>query len=244
MARSAQIYDFTLAANGSAVLLVEGGYYRLQTATGAVQVRRDGGSSISPLYPGQGERAEFTRLTITDKTGAANVGTIIIADDNFIDERITGEVSVIDGGLFRSINNKNFMCGVDCAALVGNLSHVQLWNPHASLFLAVDLLTFSAQTAGSILKLNVSSVACTTLQVIPQAKRMGGAASVAELRTQQNVTALGGATFMNSIYPPATFTQMTLKEPIVVPPANGLMVLNLFPNANVAAGFSFYEFTP
>ena len=65
-------------------------------------MRPDGGSSLSPLYAGQGQRKEFQRLTVTDKSGAANVVLIIVADDDFIDDRITGEVSVIDGSKART----------------------------------------------------------------------------------------------------------------------------------------------
>lgn len=88
MGRATQTYDFTLTAGGSQVLNVEGSFYRIQSATGNVEVRRDGGSVLGPLTVGQGERAEFRRLTLRDLSGGANSGRILVADGSFIDDTV------------------------------------------------------------------------------------------------------------------------------------------------------------
>jgi uncharacterized protein YegP (UPF0339 family) len=87
--RAAQIYDFALAAGETQVILTEGSYYKIASATGAINVRRSNGSMLAGLMPGQGERdQDFNKLTITDASGAPNVGRIIVADRTFVDDRL------------------------------------------------------------------------------------------------------------------------------------------------------------
>lgn len=87
--RATQFYDFTLAANASQTILAEGSYYKILTSTGALRIRRDGGSGIGPITAGHGERnAEYKRLTITDLSGAGNSGIIVVADADFVDEQL------------------------------------------------------------------------------------------------------------------------------------------------------------
>jgi hypothetical protein len=95
MSIAAKIYDMTLAIGQSKELLVQGTYYRIQTATGTVTVSRNGGSAVGPLLPGQGEQGDdFSRLTVTNTTGSINNLTVLIADNNFIDNRLQGSVTV------------------------------------------------------------------------------------------------------------------------------------------------------
>lgn len=87
--KSTQLYDFTLTANGSQVILADANFYKILTATGDVAITRDGGSTVRPMRAGRGEReVDFQRLTIRDISGAPNSGTIVVGDSNFIDDTI------------------------------------------------------------------------------------------------------------------------------------------------------------
>lgn len=87
--KSTQLYDFTLAANGSQVILADANFYKILTATGDVAITRDGGSTVRPMRAGRGEReVDFQRLTIRNISGAPNSGTIVVGDSNFIDDTI------------------------------------------------------------------------------------------------------------------------------------------------------------
>lgn len=87
--KSTQLYDFTLAANSSQVILADANFYKILTATGDVAITRDGGSTVRPMRAGRGEReVDFQRLTIRDISGAPNSGTIVVGDSNFIDDTI------------------------------------------------------------------------------------------------------------------------------------------------------------
>jgi len=94
------IYDFTLGAGGSQLISVPGTYFKVLTASGGtVRVRLDTGESYK-LKPGQGARLPagkwFRDLSIIDTSGGANVGTIFVGDSGSIDDRITGDVSIVD----------------------------------------------------------------------------------------------------------------------------------------------------
>lgn len=93
--KATQLYDFTLAAFGSQVILADANFYKILTSTGDVQITRDGGSRIRPMSAGRGEReVEFLRLQITDISGAPNSGTIVVGDSNFIDDTIVLSSSI------------------------------------------------------------------------------------------------------------------------------------------------------
>ena len=87
--KTTTLYDFTLVAGGSQVILADANMYKVLTATGDISVTRDGGATIKPLRAGRGERnVEFQRLMIKDLSGAPNSGTILVGDSDFIDDTI------------------------------------------------------------------------------------------------------------------------------------------------------------
>jgi hypothetical protein len=110
--KSARMYDFTIPANGSFQLNVEGEYVRIMSSTGTLELVTDS-YRIGPIAAGQGQaNAPFKRLTINDKSGSANKGVILVAASDFVDQRITGEVSVMDGGKSISIAGRAFMASI------------------------------------------------------------------------------------------------------------------------------------
>ena len=87
--KTTSLYDFTLTANGTFVVLADANFYKVLTSTGDIQVTRDGGATIKPLRAGRGERnVPFQRLVIKDISGAPNSGTILVGDSDFIDDTI------------------------------------------------------------------------------------------------------------------------------------------------------------
>lgn len=87
--KTTTLYDFTLTANGSFVILADADFYKVLTSTGDISVTRDGGATIKPLRAGRGERnVPFQRLVLKDLSGAPNSGTILVGDSDFIDDTI------------------------------------------------------------------------------------------------------------------------------------------------------------
>ncbi len=244
MARAAQIYDFTLTANGTFVLPVEGSFYRIRTSTGAVGVRRDDGSILSPIYEGQGEQdRDYKRLTIIDRSGAANSGTIIVADNYFVDERVAGEVSTISGGFARSLANAAYAGGSSIGPLAGNYSALQLWNPTGSnKNLVITDVIANSYTASTNTMFRSANAALTALVGNPVAKLMGGAASVAEMRSDQTPAMAGVGNLLPFVSASTSISsQYRFDEPIVLPPNTGLIISGSIVNAAMIAAFQFWE---
>lgn len=86
-----QPYDFTLTPGGSQTILVMGEYFRIQSATGAVTVTVEGYGKLPGLLTGQGlQRVPYSRLILTDASGAANAGVILCSGAEFVDNRTYG----------------------------------------------------------------------------------------------------------------------------------------------------------
>lgn len=90
-----QIYDFAMAAGGSFPLPVAGSYFRILTTVGDVDVVGDTFGRLGPINRGQGlADKQYGRLTIQDRSGAPNAGTILVSDSNFIDQTLFGSISL------------------------------------------------------------------------------------------------------------------------------------------------------
>lgn len=89
MKKATALYDFTLTAFGSQTILADANFYKILTSAGDVSITRDGGSTVKPMRAGRGERnVDFLSLIIRDLSGAANAGTIVVGDSEFIDDTI------------------------------------------------------------------------------------------------------------------------------------------------------------
>lgn len=95
MAKNLQIYDFSVAANGSFQLPVEGSYVRIISCIGNVNVIGDTFGKLGPINKGQGlQNTPYHRLTIQDTSGSANSGTVLVSDEDFIDQTLYGSISL------------------------------------------------------------------------------------------------------------------------------------------------------
>lgn len=98
-----KVYTFTVPANGAFPLLVISDYFRLQSATGAVDVSGDTFGTLPDLLTGQGlENTPYNRLVFTDKTGAPNTVSVLCSGDLFIDNRTYG-VNSLDAATIASL---------------------------------------------------------------------------------------------------------------------------------------------
>lgn len=244
MTRAAQIYDFSLAAGGNVNLAVSGGYYRIMSATGAVRVRREGGSQLGPLYPGQGEREEFNRLTITDVSGAANTGYILVSEESFVDERITGEVAVIDGGRAATLAGSSYITLGSLGVVGGNYNCHQLLNPAGSGRRVVIEGVFAGGTVSSLVFIGHNNVALPNLYgASPSSNKLsGGAAGLAERRWENSAVVNGNTSATLAAFLPANQNFLyTFKRPIVLLPGAGYAISDRTVAADLQSGFDFYE---
>lgn len=243
MTRSARVYDFTIPAGGAVTVLAEGSFYRLMTAAGSIEVRRNNGSIVGPLLPGQGERAEFLSLTLTDKSGASNPGSILIGDDTFIDDRISGEVSVIDGEVARSLAAVAFIGSNYMNPGAGLSAHVQLWNPVGSgKRLVVGSSVFSGSSEFSLLRLKRHNAPLANLAASPQNLMETGPATVAQLRNEANAGVLGGVSLTGPLWAAGnSFNRREFVTPILIDPGSGIHWVQGTVNLLLAAEFEYFE---
>lgn len=246
MARTAQIYELVLAANATETLLVEGGFYKLLAASGDVKIAREGGSAIGPMLPGQGERIDFRRLTITNLTASPNTVDVLVADDSFVDTRVYGAVNVIDGGRLLTMTDAAYVGTATVVAAAGLYSCAQLWNPPGNTKWASIARVICVSTASSAHQLRPANVALATAGNIPQPKKIltGTSNSTMQVRTDQNVGTPGGSVIgfvWQTGNVPFVFD---FKEPIILKPGQGLNVIQANVNTSEAANFDFIEFTP
>jgi hypothetical protein len=247
MTRAAKIYEYPLAANQTVIIPVDGGFYKLLAATGDVQISRNGNTGLRPLLPGQGERENFKTLTITDLSGAANNVEIIVADNNFVDDRIYGNVQVIDGGRLLTMTDAAYVGSAFVGASVGNYSAGQLWNPAGNTkWASISRVICSSSTANPVFELRPHNAALTTLGNIPQPKRVltGSSNSTMQVRRDQTVAIVGGSVIGVVLGAARSIWPFDFKEPVILPPGQGLILVNSTANADIAVNFDFYEFTP
>lgn len=244
MTRAARVYDFTIPAGGAITVLAEGSFYRLMTAAGGIEVRRNNGSIVGPLLPGQGERAEFLSLTLTDKSGASNPGSILIGDDTFIDDRISGEVSVINGAVSRALAGVAYVCGDYSNPVAGQYSHVSLFNPGGSgRLLVVSKITMSSYVTLSGVRVRRSSAALANAALVaPVNKLESGPASVAAMSNEASAASLGGAQVAMGIWAaPNSLAQIDFAEPILIGPGSGIVLGQLTVNQFIWGNFEYWE---
>ena len=243
MKSTAQIYENTIAAGASIQLLVAGGFYKLLSATGTVTVSREGGSTIGPLLPGQGEREQFYRLTVTNTSGAINNVRILVADESFIDTRVYGAVEFVNGQAIRTKNNFAWSSGGPCPSVAAQMAHVQLWNPVGSgvnVFVTEVSFCDTSGAAGTF-QMRYHNANLLTIVGSSRAKKVDLAAHPTVFTYIENNASAIGTSFGGRYMVIANGTH-TLQptDPIELPPGWGLITVNTVLGGTNASNFQFY----
>lgn len=221
--KATRVYDFAMTALGSFSLPVTGSFFRILTSTGAVSVQGDFGN-VAPISAGQGLRDQpFTRLELTDRSGVANVGTIIVSDGAFVDDRISGEVSVIDGEKSRTIAGGMFGGTSFCAAAAATAC-IQLWNPAASgknlIVIAVEI---GAPANTSVRFGQTTGQLASVYAAAGNKKSTGPAASALVLYESKVVPPVLVSSLRLSYLAANVMIPWSIKGAIVIQPGYGLM---------------------
>jgi hypothetical protein len=231
-------------------------YYELLSGGGVdqrIRVESMGGGWAVVLRPGQGFRLpaeETAGIVITNISGTAMAGTLKLGprDWQFEDQRLIGEVSVIDGGLTRTRSNQAFM-GVSSitTSTAANMAGVQLWNNAAiggRLLVVSQIIMHSsfAGTVGYTLRIEGSPM---SNPVASQSKMITQAASaIAQIRTVESGS--WGASPIGVIAAPqGNHAVFRASEPIVLAPQTGLLVTDSVTSAvhTTTGTFEHYEVT-
>lgn len=240
--KSARIYDFTLPANGSMQLNVEGEYLRIMSSTGSVEIVTDV-MRLGPLKTGQGqENTPFKRITINDKSGIANIGTILVASSGFVDQRISGTVEVVDGGKNRTLAGSAFSAASSPGpggASVYTTSY--LYNPAGGLVnVVINDLYFSSATAQVIYVVMGTGLPPGNVFQIPSKNSGGVIATALKYDNSIGAAVSGGVLFAQAVQ----INQQSiikLTEPLVLRPGAWMAIACQTPNTDLQATRQFFE---
>ena len=242
-------YPINLAPGATTTVESRGGflYFESASAGGAdtsikiVIPGANGGELI--LQVGQGFKQKFDRFFVTNAVGAGTiVGFLVIADDEFIDHRVVGTVNVIDGGKSRTAANSAFAGYLYQPLVAGNIAQVQLWNPvgnNKNLFVE-QIIVFVTSPAANGIGVRKTNAALGASLGNAISKKLGGAASSAELHAASTVTAAAtAADTLIALSKSVAFFKFT--EPLMIVPGMGLMLLNASAGEEIGATFEFFE---
>jgi len=234
-------YDFNLLAGQSQNIDVKGRFFKYKSGTGMIRVRTSLGGAVD-LLPGQGvEDVEFTGLTVSDRSGANNVGSILAGAFKYTDDRISGSVEVIDGGRNRTIANQAFMTNTYCGPTAGNTPMVQLWNPVGSgKRVVVERVTRSSGSAGNIVVALVN-YALATFDKYARSKLSGGSVSTSEVRYFSKVGAQNDPALTSDPVQANVPLLFQFIEPVVLLPGFGLVIAASSIGTDVVGAFEYFE---
>jgi hypothetical protein len=234
-------YDFSLAAGAAQSFDVVGTFVKYQTGTGLIRVRMSMGEYVD-LLPGQGVfSVNYTRFTVTDRSGANNVGALLAGDFDFRDSRITGDVTVIDNSKNNVMSGSNFVSNRSIVGVAANYLMLQIFNPAGSgKRVAINGLSITSTLGATIsMGLSLADIAGDTRN--GWNKRSGGASSATRINALYDTTmtfaAAGAITSYGGFLMTAGVTMpIPIKQPIILFEGQGIV----FVNGTVASGTSLF----
>lgn len=240
-------YDFRIPAGGVRVLEAGGTRFLVRSTTGLINIRWDRGN-LDGIEAGQGQvdPKGFSRLFLTNPTAAEISGYLQISDDLFIDNRITGDVSVINGEQIRTLNQGRFFGAPTAQYAAPDYTVVQLWNPSLSQRTVIlTALEVSQSLAGTFVIFGNAVALTDDLSAGRIANAyVGGASPYAQLRAEASVGAAVAQPYGYSFRYDNIANQLfkpTLSGPIAIGPGKGLCILSYNPGAGVQANMEWYE---
>lgn len=254
-----QKYDFTAPASGaSQTVNAPGRYvkYSVGNASG-----NDTGLIITPgskpgskilLYPGQSftlpeSVAQPNGWTIANATGQANIaGTLIIGEGRLDDNTLSGVVSVVDGGKYRTLANNSFAIGAGAPGQgASNYVIGQLWMPPGS---GVRAVVESISVRADVTAISGNIVFSNTALASPiqttngNSKLAGGASAQAQIKiAASTVNNQPAQQLFGFSVQAGGFQNMYDVEPIVVLPGWGLNINCVTLNATMVVNVQWYE---
>lgn len=244
---SVQQYDLNIPVGGSQAIDVAGDRVQFLSATdpfAVIEVRPNFAQGNITLKPGQGMRfsEQVQRWVVFNKGTVALTGMMLIGTGDFIDQRISGTVDVIDGGKARTLGNVAFAGFTYQGAVAAQCGRVQLWNPAGSgKNVVVEQVLTLAGGVATACHIKLNTAALTTLDQVGQSKKSGGTASVMELRRDSTATPSAAPMLLAAGMPASQLTPYKPVEPVVLIPGYGLLIYGTVVNTDIGASFEWYE---
>lgn len=238
-------YDFDIPGNGGMDITAIGQYVKYKSGLGAVRIRMSSGGYVD-LIPGQGfkVKTEFASINVSDRSGNANKGTVLIGDYEFQDDTINGVVTIVDGAKQNTLAKNCFLGTVNSGAVAANFNMACLINPTGSVKnVVVEAINVSGPTA-TIVSMHMLSIS-QSLAVHAQNKYaaiVGGVPSIAFIEPQNTNTfgALGLPFSSGQLSVNAPIVRR-YAEPLIIPPGMAVLVVNNNVAQAIFVDFEFRE---
>lgn len=247
-----QDYDIKLAPGEVRLINVQADYiyYRAGSAGGADAAiefaPRSGGESVF-LYPGQSYRVPVgARMgadwTLRNRKGEATIiGQILMGEGSFQDNRISGAVEVIDGGKNRTMAGAAFLGGTAAIGSATQYTHLQLASVAVGRRVVIKTIMIFTNATQQV-NVTTNPGLLGTLEGYARSKKVGGAASTAQMRSALTAGLTGSAPFYT--FPTVTGGVpflLTLQEPMVLENGENLLVEAASVGTYLGATFEFIE---
>jgi hypothetical protein len=221
----AKIYQFTIPANGMYPLPVNGTMFKVLSSTSTLSVAGDSFGTLGAVLSGQGLRdAPFQLLQFTDTSGGANLVRVLVADSGFIDDRVSGEVSVIDGGKARTLAGQVCIATGNISLVAAKNSALGIWLPAGQTRrLIVKRAYVSSPTAQTIYALDITAALTSTSA--PKSMNLNGQAYAgAALTTYDNLAAQPGGSAIVGVFQVQASQMLPIQfdEPFTIQTGHGL----------------------
>jgi hypothetical protein len=238
-------YDFNLGAGQSLNLDVKGRFFKYKSGTGPIRIRTSLGGAVD-LLPGQGvENVHFTGLTISDRSGAGNAGSILAGDFDFRDDRITGSVEVVDGGKNRTRAGQAFLVAAGGTTDPNFQSRTALVNAAGSgknIFIETAMLTGQVAVPVSLCRVDAGVV-------VAVAQRKGISKDLTTFKESTAGQIFADANQNSAPLNPMWVLQINAggrdsfqpKEPFMIPPGAALCMWAQTVGAPFTAQFEWFE---
>lgn len=241
-----QNFDITIAVNQVRKLNAKGSFFRYYSGSAAgldetILVTYDGGSVF--LKAGQSIRMPnpVSEWLISNyKKQAAIIGMVVVGDAEILDSNVSGSVSVIDGGFYRTLSGEAFIAAPSTTGSAGQSPLVQLWNPSGSgKNVIVEAISLSVSAASTVnVGLDAVQAAVAGITVMNKKSGMGVGAAVA--KTGSVAYPYAGFVYGLAYQVAANVVQtINFAEPIMLSPNVGLSALA---SANMSAMYCNFEY--
>lgn len=253
--RNFTYFDRSLTSGLTDVVIESPGdfLYIDQASTGAVSVElnmRQGGT-LAPILLAAGGSIEcdFASFKLTAAAQLNKSVRVVVGNG----ARIKGganvnassmSVSVVDGGLIRSLANQAFIASAATGAVGSTYPNFQLWNPaNSTKNLYLEKFGFSSSVSQNVI-VGAGSTALATLASAAyiQSKLFSGADGQAQVRTECGGNSFTSSYFYQTIVASANLQiDFELREPIIVPPGYGVVCYGQTLSSSLTGYFEWYE---
>jgi len=243
------IFRFSVPVGGAHPIRYPGNYVRYRAATASqdfpeILVKADTGDQVR-LLPGQGMTfgRRFGNLDVYNEDAVATItGELVVGEGAFEDNRVQGQVSVIDGGRVRTLGGNAFIVYGSNSGGVGKYGYVQLKNPAGSGLncFVQNVGMASVDQAGGLLRLAAYDTSLTPFGSSPPSKKIGATASTMEFNYGEDASGFGTTILYMPFERVSEFKLQDFREPLMLEPGKGILAGVLATGKNTMAQFQFF----